>query len=190
VAIAVSGEWFSRPLGASTASYLYRMKARLISLLCFGLTALVLVGCGGGAASASGDLWSATNAEIRHLIAEVKPREVEPGCSPSREEVDLLKEVIEDRARGERPSGPALEESFRAAEGGGFLRLTREQEQIACSRKEADQLNAEVEQKQLAQEASEGATPGPLPCESSGEITYGPCGMPTVEGVGHHIHRP
>jgi hypothetical protein len=29
------------------------------------------------------------------------------------------------------------------------------------------------------------------PCEISGEITYGPCGeMPTVEGVGHRLHRP
>src|ERR1700709_2315788 len=51
------------------------MKARSIGCLVFMLTAFVLIGCGGGGA-ASGNLWNATNAEIRHLVAEIKPHEV------------------------------------------------------------------------------------------------------------------
>jgi hypothetical protein len=129
------------------------VKARPIGCFVFTLTALVLVGCGGGGA-ASGNLWNATNAEIRHLIAEIKPREARPGCSPSQEESELLAEVLKDRAAGEHPSGPFLEESFQAAEEKGVLLLTREQEQVACSQKEAFRLNVEAEQKRMAQEAS------------------------------------
>jgi hypothetical protein len=136
------------------------MKARPIGWLVFTLTSFVLVGCGGGGA-ASGNIWNATNAEIRHLVSEIKPHEVGPGCRPSQEEIELLTEVLKDRATGERPSGPFLEESFQSAEKRGVLQLTRKQEQIACSRKEAFRLKVEAEQKRMAQEAGAEATPRP-----------------------------
>jgi hypothetical protein len=134
------------------------MKARSIGCLVFMLTAFVLVGCGGGGA-ASGNLWNATNAEIRHLVAEIKPHEVRPGCNPSQEEIERATEVLKDRATGERPSGPFLEESFQAADEQGDLLLTSEQERIACSRKETFRLKAEAEQKRMAQEAETKASP-------------------------------
>jgi hypothetical protein len=128
------------------------MKARSIGCLVFTLTAFVLVGCGGGGA-ASGNQWNATNGEIRHLVAEIKPHEVRPGCNPSQEEIERATEVLKDRASGERPSGPFLEESFQAADEQGDLLLTSDQERIACSRKEAFRLKVEAEQKRMAQEA-------------------------------------
>jgi hypothetical protein len=136
------------------------MKARSIGCLVFTLTAFVLVGCGGGGAT-SGDLWSATNGEIRQLIAEIKPHEVRPGCNPSQEEIERATEVLKDRARGGRPSGPFLEESFQVADEKNDLLLTSEQEQIACSRTKAFRLKVKAEQKRMGQEAHAEAAPRP-----------------------------
>lgn len=128
------------------------MKARSIGFLVLTLAALVLIGCGGGG-TASGKLWKATNADIRHLIAEIKPHEVRPGCDPSQEEIERATEVLKDRAGGVRPSGPFLEESFQTADEQGDLLLTSEQEQISCSRTKAFRVKVKAEQKRMAQEA-------------------------------------